>query len=269
VPRDLWPVEARPYWDAFPRGSVLVDGYASLLDNSSWSEAAANGVLVTELLWRDEEELAELATYSVDLELEGHEHSAAETVEVGKLAFIGTELYEALRGSRERATRFLQFILDYVVDADDSWKRRVTVACECGDEHEIIPCEWLTFIRDREWVPRSRGQERLTDASLARLTRSDPRLADVITREKHTEFLNVIGIDVLEQAVLAAGEAQSAELRRQLAQLARLATQHPGAVTRLIEKIEAHQEADRRWRANQKLGKMVEDMIHCSITPIK
>jgi hypothetical protein len=110
-------------------------------------------------------------------------------------------------------------------------------------------------------VPRSRGQERLTDASLARLTRHDPRLADTVTREEHTEFLNLVGINVLEQAVLAAGEAQGTELRRRLAQLARLAAQHPGAVTRLIKDIEAHHEADQRWRENQKLGKMVEDMI--------
>jgi hypothetical protein len=61
--------------------------------------------------------------------------------------------------------------------------------------------------------------------------------------------------------VLAAGESQSTELGRNLAQLARLAIQHPGAVTQLIEDIEAHHEADKRWQANQKLGKMVEDLI--------
>lgn len=37
--------------------------------------------------------------------------------------------------------------------------------------------------------------------------------------------------------------------------------QHPGAVAQLIEDIEAHHEADKRWQANQKLGKMVEDLI--------
>jgi hypothetical protein len=110
-------------------------------------------------------------------------------------------------------------------------------------------------------VPRARGQERLTDASLARLTRHDTPLAETVTREEHTDFLNLVGINVLEQAVLAAGEAQSSELRRKLAQLARLAVQHPGAVAQLIEDIEAHHEADKRWQANQKLGKMVEDLI--------
>jgi hypothetical protein len=40
-----------------------------------------------------------------------------------------------------------------------------------------------------------------------------------------------------------------------------LAVQHPGAVAQLIEDIEAHHEADQRWQANQKLGKMVEDLI--------
>jgi hypothetical protein len=71
----------------------------------------------------------------------------------------------------------------------------VKARCECGKEHEIIPCEWLSFIRDREWVPRAKGQERLTDASLARLTRHDTRLAETVTREEHTDFLNLVGIN--------------------------------------------------------------------------
>jgi hypothetical protein len=137
----------------------------------------------------------------------------------------------------------------------------VKVRCECGNEHVIIPCQWLSFIRDREWVPRAKGQERLTDASLARLTRHDTRLAETVTREEHTDFLNLVGINVLEQAVLAAGDDRSSELRRKLAQLARLAVQHPGAVAQLIEDIEAHHEASQRWQANQKLGKMVEELI--------
>jgi hypothetical protein len=74
---------------------VLSDAYASLLDGSSWSEASVNGVLVTKLLWPEEEELAELAAYTIGLELDGDGHSAASPVEVGKLAFIGTEFYEA------------------------------------------------------------------------------------------------------------------------------------------------------------------------------
>src|SRR5262249_15251832 len=110
APRELWPDEARPYWDAFPRGSVLIDDYACLLDSSSWSEAAANGVLVTELLGSEQEELNELEKYTINPDLEGDSHSAASPVEVGKLAFIDSAFYEALRGSRERAARFLQLI---------------------------------------------------------------------------------------------------------------------------------------------------------------
>ena len=106
-----------------------------------------------------------------------------------------------------------------------------------------------------------RGRERLTDASLARLTRHDTRLAQIVIREEHTDFLNLVGINVLEQALLAAGPSQSSELRRKFAQLARLAIQHPGAVARLMQMIEAHHDADQRWRENQKLGQIVEELI--------
>jgi len=61
-----------------------------------------------------------------------------------------------------------------MVEADDSWKRVEEVECGCGLCHKIIPCEWLSWIRDREWVPRCRGaHERLTNNSLSQLTRDD------------------------------------------------------------------------------------------------
>ena len=267
VPRSLWPEKARPYWNAFPNGSVLIDHYAPLLDSEEWSEAAENEVVVGELLWSDEAELTDLEKYTPDLDLEGDGHSADTPMPVGKLALVGTEnFYNAVRGSRERAARFLQFILDYVVEADDSWKRVVEVECECGEQHKIIPCEWLSWIRDREWVPRRRGaHERLTNSSLSQLTRDDARLADTVIREEHAEFLNLVGINVLEQALLAADQSQRSELRRQLAQLARLAAQHPDTVTQLIQNIEAHHEADKRWRENQKLGKIVEKLIEARL----
>ena len=93
-------------------------------------------------------------------------------------------------------------------------------------------------------------------------TRHDTRLSETVTRAGTYRFpSNLVGINVLEQAVLAAGESQSSELRRKPAQPARLAVQHPGAVAQLIEDIEAHNEADKRCQANRKLGKMVEDLI--------
>jgi hypothetical protein len=38
-------------------------------------------------------------------------------------------------------------------------------------------------------------------------------------------------------------------------------------VAQLIEDIEAHNEADKRWQANRKLGKMVEEMIQKQLKP--
>jgi hypothetical protein len=43
--------------------------------------------------------------------------------------------------------------------------------------------------------------------SLLQLTRDDARLADMVIREEHTNFLNLIGINVLEQALLAADQS--------------------------------------------------------------
>ena len=133
VPRELWPEGAQPYWNAFPNGSVLVADYAPLLGDELWKEATANEVVITKLLWTEETELTNLEKYTRDLELEGDEHSAVDEIRVSQLALVGTEgFYNAVRGSRERAARFLQFILNYVVDADPSWRESAEVGCECG-----------------------------------------------------------------------------------------------------------------------------------------
>lgn len=87
----------------------------------------------------------------------------------------------------------------------------------------------------------------------------------MVTREEHAEFLDLVGINVLEQALLATDQSQRSELRRRFAQLAKLAVQHPGAVAQVIEKIEAHQEASKRWQQNQKLGKLVEKLVETNL----
>ena len=217
---------------------------------------------MNKLLWSEEIGISDLEEFTAIRELEGDDHATETPITVGKLAFVGTDLfYESVRGSRERAIRFLQFILDYVSKVDDSWNKSIEVECACGQKHSIIPCDWLAWLRDRDWVPRRKGHDSLNTESFAFLTRHDRTLAETAIREEHAEFLDLIGINVLEQALLATSDTQRAELRRKLAQLTRLASEHPDTVTRLMQDIEAHSAADKRWRGNQQLGKVVEDLV--------
>ena len=77
------------------------------------------------------------------------------------------------------------------------------------------------FLRARVGAAEGQGHERLTDGSIACLTRHDTRLADAVTREEHSEFLTLIGIDVFEQTLRARGRIRVPSFGERLPQLAR------------------------------------------------
>ncbi len=264
-PAVLWPVAARSFWDAFPRGSVLSDRYAPLLDDHTWTEAGHNDVVLTQLTWSEGRELEDIEKYAMESELEGDRHSPVgntPAIEVGRIALVGTEtFYDALRGSRERASRFLRFVLEFVIRFERSWCKREQIPCECGRPHTIVPSEWLAWIRHNQWVPRRKAHDRLTTESFATLTQHDKELAKVALDFEAEQFLELAGINVLEQALLSTDERHRSELRRKLAQLTKLAAENPGEVDKLMRDIEARQEAAERWAENQQIGRKVEDLL--------
>ena len=60
IPRTRWPKEAKPFWDAFPPGSVLVDDYAPLLDEDTWDATAQEGIVLGKLIWSERAEITDL-----------------------------------------------------------------------------------------------------------------------------------------------------------------------------------------------------------------
>jgi len=70
-----------------------------------------------------------------------------------------------------------------------------------------------------------------------------------------------VGINVLEQALLATDPANQTELRRKLAELAKLASQNPGEVEQLIQQIKRRLSASERLKSNRSLGNAVEQLV--------
>jgi hypothetical protein len=264
----LWPEKARRFWDAFPQASVLIDSYAGLLDENHWRAASQNKLVFRDLLWPSRVKLtnSDLEFLNLREELEGDEHTPKldmRDISIGKLALVGTDGFlDSLRKNRERATRFMLFILEYVAVAGDSWRRREEVTCECNEVHTIVPCEWLAWIRRTAWVPRRRSPpDRLTTESLAVLTRNNPELAEAVTQREGENLLEPLGINVLDQALLGSDEANKLALRRGLSQLTKLVAKNPEEVEKLIHDIQARQKAGDQWRDNQYLGKEVERLV--------
>lgn len=269
ISKTFWPENAKRFWNAFPPGSVLVDDYALLLDPAKWEATTREGIVLGDLIWSEKTEITDVEQLSVQLELEGEGHASKAEVAITKMAFVGSEfLYESLRKNRERAARFLLFVLEYAALADDSWRRQQDVPCECGKTHTIIPSHWLAWIRRTQWIPRRSGTDHLTTESLARLAQENREIAEVVTRKELEQFLEIVGVNVLEQALLATDPVNRAELRRSLAQLAKLASQNPGEVEQLIESIENRRKAAERWESNRFLGNAVEQLVGAMLRAI-
>ena len=267
--KTFWPEKARPFWNAFPPGSVLVDDYAPLLDQVNWDATTQHGIVVGDLTWSEKAEITDVEQFGVDLELGGEGHALKAEIAITKMAFVGSEFfYDSLRKNKERAGRFLLFVLEYAALADDSWRRRQDVSCECGKTHTIIPSHWLGWIRRTQWIPRRSGADHLTTESLARLAQENREIAEAVTRKELEEFLEIVGINVLEQALLATDPTNRSELRRNLAQLAKLASQNPGEVEQFIQDIEMRRIAAERWKNNRSLGNAVELLVGTTLRAI-
>ena len=266
-PRTLWPANAQPFWNAMPPESILADIYADLVPPSMWDRLESEGVVLARLLSEEAVKMTaeQIAHCAVEPDLET-EHGPAEEpllVTVGTLALVGTSAFsDALRHSRERAARFLRFILEYVVHADSSWKRREEIPCAaCNRPHTIIPCSWLAWMRNTQWIPRGKDHaDPISTESLARLTKGDPELAALVTNEGLQDFFDAVGVNVLEQALLGHDESQRAEFRRKLAQLTRSITS-PNDIDALVNDMEVRRQAGNRWEANQAIGKRVEQLV--------
>lgn len=266
IPLTFWPEQARRFWNAFPPGSVLVDDYGPLLDQPAWDAVAQNGIVLGNLIWSEKEEITDPDALGLQLELEGEGHTSKVEMEVSKMALVGSDFfYESVRKNRERAARFLLFLLEYAALADGSWRRREEIPCECGKPHIVIPCDWLAWVRRKQWIPRRTGSDHLTTESLARLAHENQDIAEAVTRKELEEFLDILGINILEQALLATDQTQRPELRRKLAQLAKLASQNPDEVDRVMQDIERRRKGAERWKDNQNLGKAVEQLVHTTL----
>ena len=103
---------------------------------------------------------------------------------------------DTVRNSQQKGRMFLQFIFDYLLGADPSWKDPISVDCSCGNSHEIIACGWIHTLTDRSWVPTpGRKNELPTAENIERLL--DPMLLPQLAHDDDSAlFLQRLKIGV-------------------------------------------------------------------------
>jgi hypothetical protein len=171
--------------ECVPSRLVLVNDYSPLLNQPQWQATTRQGIVLGDLIWSEKDELNDPEELGLQLELEGEGPACKFEVQVTKMAFVGSDFfYESVRKNRERAARFLLFLLEYAALADNSWQRREEISCECDKTHVIVPCDWLAWVRRKQWIPRRNGSDHLTTESLARLAQDNRELAEALTTQR-------------------------------------------------------------------------------------
>lgn len=275
VPETAWIDEDRKYIDVFPQRAILSSIYSGLTPDK-WKELAENNLVFQKLSFGQSMALnnKQLRALSLDEipENDTKDHKSNEKIQVTSVPFLEEKdwgVMDRLSG-KERAAKFLSFILSNLIKSDTSWKEVKEVECSCGSTHHVYPSIWLEALRTRQWVPVSGGKgEKPSSENLAQFFAQND-LMDFLKLDDARQFLGILGVNV---SVLMTADKSSEERRRFDQAFSKLLTATSMNPEQLTQLADAYSDQDLRRklldavaekelvRGNQKVGKLVEILI--------
>jgi hypothetical protein len=274
-PESEWSEDNRKYVEVFPSRAILSNIYAAL-GFDDWKQLAENNLIFQNLSFAQEmtlnnKQLRELSLTEI-AENDGKDHRTNEKILVTLVPFLENKDWGVMDriSGKERATKFLSFVLCNLIKNDFTWKEAKNVSCICGSTHQIYPSIWLEALRSRQWVPVSGGKgEKPSSENLAPLF-AESELTNLLEVDEIRRFLGILGITV---SVLLTANKSSQDRRefdqafskllaatgmdsRQLGQIANACADQD-----LREKLLDAAAEKERIQTNQKVGKLVEDLI--------
>lgn len=269
-PPSKWPEGAREFCGVFPANRVLTEAYATLSGSNQIFERLQEwGIIHSDVvIHRKSERLETKLAAAVLAQMAGHEtaHSVRE-IDVTDIAFLN-DLTGAASADSARANSLLRFLLEYVIDADESWLSVRTAPCSMpGHSHtiHIYPSRWLAHLRTVRWVPSLDEGE---TAEHRQLLATSESLKDLITwetalRSPHAvEFLVRFGFDALDLTIRRHATPQTYEgVRGALATVVETIGGHPEDYNELLRLVQEQAELRSQIHRNQSLGRRVEGCV--------
>ena len=274
APVATWPEPLQEYKDLFPKRHTLADDFAATPDCLSvWSDLECRSFLRTSVLYARTDVLY-ARTESFDGVLpdgplpEGKEHRMEGTIKVTDIAFrsktdIG--VLPRVRRSQKQARLFWGFLTRWLAIEDAQGLETQESMCVCGSHHSYYPAAWLVPLVRTQWVPLSRRLTDLASAhSLANLLRDSEWSADLLRTSPIVALLKALGVGVTEliKELFTTDDQQRTALDDKLSQLL---TSAGAEWERLLpvatEKLEEYKQGLRTGQTNQRVGKLVEDLV--------
>jgi len=196
------------------------------------------------------------------------------------------EVIGKISNDRDLAKLFFRFVIEHIMDRDDSWEKIVEVKCNCrAGKHRIIPSQWLASIKKDAWVPLKvkKGDEEeivqreATKDSFESLFTQD-ELKELMKKhkEKMKFLLPHIGYDKLDLEIrlrsIETGEDEKT-IREKLSNFVNfvdkipdsliidLMSSDPEELEEILSTIKEKKEEKEIKSKNKKIGELVEKII--------
>lgn len=219
----------------------------------------------------------ELEDDDLDDENDGVNHKI-EKVSVSIIPFLD-KMTRGLRNDLERAKKFFEFIMDYVIEVDRNWQNSVDVECNCGKTHKIYATDWLRILKTHTWIRMfdDKQEEEVNynaDENGLRKLLGDKKINEYINDEVKAEFLKHFRFDLISMTIerYSEGSKQKAwELKKRFEkcvdseaklQLINVISDYNEEETETLnEFIEKHKKYKEMGRKNQRLGIKLEEAL--------
>lgn len=282
APKEIWNEKARVYFDLFPPDLVISSQYYEKNpQNDKWAELQDRKLILKDPLYYEKEKIRredlEYFVASSEKIDEDKTHEITEDVQLSKIASLETKdkgIIDTIRGSKEKARKFLNFVIDYVVEADKAhWDSIVEVNCECGSKHKIYPAQWVSVLKRRQWVPAPKDKP-LTSANLSIVLKDQEELLKKCRQDQSSKLLILLNMSISElmMHVAAKNDTIRLELDKAMGSLFSTFMTRPDQLNKIarlaesdtelfVKEIEERIQIKEQINRNQLLGSLVEDLL--------
>lgn len=282
APPSVWDESSRSFSDLFPQELIVANDYYTPIPRESWEKLEDNDFILNESLYvqsekLDSDQLESLLVPGQVLD-EKKEHEITNPISLSKIAFMETRekgIIDTVRGSKEKARKYLNYIFDFVAEADSSWKNPIDVECQCGDKHKIYPALWISVMKLKSWVPIHRGKsEKLAAMHLAPLIADDELILQKCRKELPSKLLSILGVSMGEVMMYVVSKDEPTRLKldaamgslystyrtnpKSLTEIAQLAQQDPVLfITEVQKRLEVRDQIER----NRVAGISIQNLL--------
>lgn len=277
-PVSVWKSTLKTYSDIFPQEFILSSKYNIQEEDSHELKGVIDAgyfycspiISIKETIKSDE-----LQNYLFDSTGFNQDESHELNTEVNDIAYLSLKdkgIVDTMRNSKQKAKKFLKFLLEYISLEDKKWNTFIEVQCNCGGKHKLRPCMWIHTLKKRQWIPTPKDMP-LTSLNLAKLIEEDVEILGLLEKELPINLLQILGIGAFELKL----NALTSDIDKRL-EFDRAASSFLGAVKNLenfkqiaqvmadnpeefIEEIKKTMQEKQKIRNNQETGTLVEQLL--------